>query len=340
MRALTLLLLLGFLVVPILSGDAEAQSGLYSFSWYSEVFGRNGMGENFRNDIAGRGTARISLTASFIVIDFDTPLGPAHIEVPRDSEGFTYENRLPFELPADFGGRRIYDLGALPGSYSGGPTPETFTVRASAPGSGPSPQYIFYGTGTREVLTSWITQPVDGAPLSGNVQIGMGSMGGVGTTRTFTVYVDNQPVSTQTVNDDEASYTLNTAGLSGGNHTISVGVSDGSTSDVMSRTVTVASAPTAPAGVTFNLTNDQTVRGSVAVQITANGLGADTKRFNISVAPSDGQAAISPWVVRPNTITWWWNTRNYANGTHTLSLRVVNPTGAAATGSVRVIISN
>ena len=87
--------------------------------------------------------------------------------------------------------------------------------------------------------------------------------------------------------------------------------------------------------VAFSLTNDQVIWNSVPVQITANGLAAGTKRFYILV---DGTQV--GYRITTSPTTWWWNTLNYSNGTHTLRVRVVDANGVEATGEVRVIIAN
>jgi len=84
--------------------------------------------------------------------------------------------------------------------------------------------------------------------------------------------------------------------------------------------------------VTFNLTAGQTVTGSVAVRLTANGLGAGSYRWDISVAGR----RVAYRVESTATITWWWNTGGLAPGSHALSVRVLDAVGREARGSVSV----
>lgn len=88
--------------------------------------------------------------------------------------------------------------------------------------------------------------------------------------------------------------------------------------------------------VTFNLAPGQTVGGTVAARMTANGLGAGSYKWYLSV---DGRQ-ISYRIESSTTITFWWNTTGLVNGGHTFSARVVDAAGKAATGSVTVNVRN
>lgn len=92
--------------------------------------------------------------------------------------------------------------------------------------------------------------------------------------------------------------------------------------------------PAAPPGptVSFNLTEGQTVSGTVPVRMTATGLGAGGYRWYISV---DG-AQVAYRIESTTAITWWWNTGSLATGSHVLSVRVVDGSGLEARGAVNV----
>jgi len=333
------------LFAPGLVPDAAAQTTTYSFSWYSEVFGNDPSSGSFNVRLAGHGTARITVTTTTVVLDFDTPLGPAHAEISRDM-GNAQNTRLPFFVPgfmtSDGVGRRMLHGDEYLADYdsnSGLPaSPTGFEVRLSQPGSGPQPQFTFVGTGTLQPFTAWMTSPADGATVSGTISVGALGHGGAGITRTFQLYVDSALAQTQQItNGGSATFSLNTTTLSNGSHTVGVNVTDEAGAVAGdARTITVNNATASARVIFFNLTNDQVIRGSYQVQLGTSGLAAGTKRFYISV---DGRQ-VSYWVVTTTGINWWWNTTGYANGTHTLSVRVVDSTGREVTGTVRVIINN
>jgi hypothetical protein len=94
-----------------------------------------------------------------------------------------------------------------------------------------------------------------------------------------------------------------------------------------------ASVPPTPSRtVTFNLTEGQTVSGTVQVRMTAAGLGAGPYRWYIGV---DGRQ-VAFRSEGATAITWWWNTGSLAAGAHVLSVRVLDAGGAEARGSVNV----
>ena len=346
MRRVTLvaLLLLSALLslAPSFVTDAAAQA-VYSFSWHSEVSGRDREGSSFTGRLSGHGTARVTVTAQLVVIQFDTPLGPARAEIQRDTLAFAQNTTLPFNVPAAIafdrvGGRALFE-GDFIATYAGpldSPS-RTLNVTLRQPGSGPSPEFSFVGAGVLQEFTAWLTSPANGATVSGTVPVGMLAQGGTGTSRTYRLSVDGTVVSTQTVtNGGTASYALNAAGLSNGTHTLMLQVTDQRGAVATdTRTINVSSTTSASA-VSFSLTPNQTVRGSVPVQVAVTGLAAGTKRYVISV---DGvQAGLR--VVSTTTITWYFRTTNWPNGTHRLSVRVTDATGREATGAVNVLVQN
>lgn len=111
----------------------------------------------------------------------------------------------------------------------------------------------------------------------------------------------------------------------------SIGRFDGGSFEVGTKQLAPPPPPPGPT-VTFNLTEGQTVSGSVAVRMTANGLGAGGYRWYISV---DG-SQVAYRVESTTAITWWWNTGSLAPGTHSLSVRVLDAGGTEARGSVSV----
>ena len=326
-------------VAPGVVVDAVAQA-VYNFSWYSEVTGRDVEGTIVTGRLSGQGTAVVSVTPQLVIIDFGTPLGPAHVEVQRDTLGFAQNTFLPFDVPPAIGGegRGLYGDFWL-ATYAGPlATPSrTLNITLRQPGSGPAPEFTFVGSGTLQSFTAWVTRPPNGATVSGTISVGMLAEGGAGTDRIYRLSVDGTVVSTQTITTGgPASFALNTRTLSNGRHTLTLRVTDEAGAiAVDTNTINVANSTTTPS-VTLSLTQNQIVRGSVAVRVTANGFASGTKRFYILV---DGVQA-GYQVVTTTTITWYFRTLNWPNGTHTLLVRVVDANGARATRSVSVTIAN
>jgi hypothetical protein len=99
------------------------------------------------------------------------------------------------------------------------------------------------------------------------------------------------------------------------------------------RTPAVATAPQ----VAFaNLAGGQVIGGSYGVKMAASGLGAAPYKWTISVDAVQKSFRIES----VTSITWWWLTTGYVNGTHALAVRVVDAAGKAATGTVNVVIRN
>ena len=319
--------------------DAAAQA-VYNFSWNSEATGRDIEGNVVTRRLSGQTTARVNVTASLVIIDFDTPLGTAHVEVQRDTLAFAQDTFLPFDVPPAIGGegRGLYGDFWL-ATYAGplGTPSRTLTITLRQPGSGPAPELTFVGSGTLQTFTAWVTRPPNGATVSGTISVGMLAEGGVGTDRTYQLSVDGKVVSTQTVTTGgPASYAVNTRTLSNGRHTLTLRATDEAGAvAVDTNTIEVANSTTAP-GVTLNLTQNQVVRGSVAVRATATGLATGTKRFYLLV---DGVQA-GYQVVTTTTITWYFRTLNWPDGTHTFAVRVVDANGRQVTRSVSVTIAN
>ena len=341
MRRLVLMAFVALIVLaPVFAIEAAAQVA-YNFSWFSETTGRDIEGDTVTRRLSGQTTARVSVTPQLVILDFDTPFGPAHIEVQRETLAFAQNTFLPFDIPPAINGegRGLYGEFWL-ATYAGpldSPS-NTLNITLRQPGSGPSPELTFVGAGTLQTFTALLTRPVDGATVRGTVSVGMRSLGGNGTDRTYRLLVDGRLVSTQTVDAGEiASFPLNTSTLSNGRHTLTLRVTDGAGAvAVDTQVINVVDGASGAASVTVSLTQNQVVRGSVPVRFTATGLASGTKRFSIVV---DGvQAGLQ--VVTTNAITWFFRTFNLPNGVHTLTVRAVDATGRTVTRTVRVNVAN
>jgi hypothetical protein len=98
-----------------------------------------------------------------------------------------------------------------------------------------------------------------------------------------------------------------------------------------------ATAPPPPAQqVTIALAANQVVRGSTPVRITAAGFATGVLRYFISI--DDAQKWF--WYTTPTTITQWWGTTTYPNGTHSITVRVTDTAGKTGTATVSVLVRN
>jgi hypothetical protein len=88
--------------------------------------------------------------------------------------------------------------------------------------------------------------------------------------------------------------------------------------------------------VTIALSTNQTVRGSAAVKITATGFAAGPLKYFISIDNTQKWF----WNTSATTITQWWGTTAYPNGTHSVTVRVTDSAGKTATSTVNVLVRN
>lgn len=153
----------------VLSLAATAEASLWDFSWVSEWTGRTVTSESTYSSASGQasgqGTATLNpLSGGGVRVEFDTPAGTAQFGVDP-SQPYPYvDSRLPFNVPAGAGTPGGMQL--LPGETQSFPygrdfqwtgdfkNPDSFSVEAVMPGSGPSPMLRFSGTATRRAEAS------------------------------------------------------------------------------------------------------------------------------------------------------------------------------------------
>jgi hypothetical protein len=181
-------------------------------------------------------------------------------------------------------------------------------------------------------LTLTFSSPASGATLAGMATVTMSATGG--NDYTYSLAVDGQNVSTGTT----PTFSLNTATLANGSHTLTGTVTDGQgRSATVSLTVTVANPPAPPTGpitVTFpSLAAGETVSGTRRVTITATGTSGSQNRFYIYV----DNVQRDFWIVPGQTIHWFWRTSALSIGNHTLTVKVVDATGKTGTASIVVV---
>jgi hypothetical protein len=194
-------------------------------------------------------------------------------------------------------------------------------------------------------LTARFTSPPNGATVSGNVTVGMAVSGASGVSNTFRLTIDGTQASTQTVADTTAAYTWNTSGLANGSHTLALSASDAAGRTATATiTVTVNNTapppPPPPTGGTLNVamtspSAGSTVSGVVWVTIWVNGAsGAST------VTLSAGGTVVKTQTSSSMPMTLYWDSRQTANGSQTLTLTARDATGNTGFSSINVTVAN
>lgn len=98
-----------------------------------------------------------------------------------------------------------------------------------------------------------------------------------------------------------------------------------------------ATQPPPPAQqVTIALSTNQTVSRSTPIKVSATGFAAGPLRYFISI---DNVQKWS-WYTTATTITQYWGTTTYPNGTHSVTVRVTDSAGKTATSTVNVLVRN
>lgn len=88
--------------------------------------------------------------------------------------------------------------------------------------------------------------------------------------------------------------------------------------------------------VTIALATNQTVSRSTPIKVSASGFAAGPLRYFILI--DNVQKWF--WNTSATTITQWWGTTGYPNGTHSVTVRVTDTAGRTATSTVTVLVRN
>lgn len=197
---------------------------------------------------------------------------------------------------------------------------------------------------TSALLVGFVA-PASGATLSGTTNVAFAATGGSGSGYTFVLKVD----STTLTSGAATSFSWNTTGTTNGSHTLSVTATDSSgVKATATRTVTVSNTVTSPeptptptptASFTASFSYPAAgaiVDGGHTVGMATTATWGQPKTFTLLV---DNTVIIS----QPLTgTTLWitWDTTKTSNGSHTLTLKVTDGTGATATATRSVTVSN
>jgi hypothetical protein len=171
----------------------------------------------------------------------------------------------------------------------------------------------------------------DGATLAGTVQWKVTS-----SLSTYRVdyYADNNLLGSS---QNAAAYTLDTTKVTNGSHTIGYQIYDATGNQLYRSTAINVAVSNVALTVTTNLTNGQTLKGSVTWTAKPAGLAVARVEFSIDGKLSWTEKA-SPYYFNGDNSTW--NTKTVKNGTHTLKVVAVSTDGRTATVSPTVTVKN
>jgi hypothetical protein len=196
-------------------------------------------------------------------------------------------------------------------------------------------------------LTVTVTQPANGATVSGIHQAIVWVAGAVTGSKVYTLNVGGQDVATvPTSSTGPVMIAWNTRIVADGSRVLTASVRDaaGKTGSG-SVTVTVrngtAPPPTAATGTLkvaiTNPTSGATVGGTPLVNLWVDGTSGSANTFTLAV---DGATIGMLTVSQRGPVTIPWTTRSVANGAHTLTATVRDATGNTGRTSLTVTVRN
>jgi len=203
---------------------------------------------------------------------------------------------------------------------------------------------VTVSNGTSAGFTASITYPGAGATVKGNQSIGMSTTAPWGKSKTFTLSVDDQVVTSQILTATTLWYTLDTTRFASGAHTLTLAVTFNGATATATRTITFANGGTTPApgplSAAFSTpAGGSTVSGTVTVGMSSAGGASGTRTFGVSFG---GPSSVAPVTVTSSgtTASFAWNTTTTTNGSYTLTLTVTDSAGATASATRAVTVSN
>jgi hypothetical protein len=186
-------------------------------------------------------------------------------------------------------------------------------------------------------LTASITNPAEGATVSGSMPVGMSESNGTGTI-TWTLGLDGgvTPIFTTSGTATTASFHWDTTGLAPGAHQLQLTVQDGAgRTATATRTVTVQPPP--PATIKVFITqpgaNGATVSGTTWFTIWIENAAGGNKTYTMSV---DGTVVGTTNTTSSGPVSMPWMTNGTTNGPHSVTISVGDSAGGSGQ-AVRVV---
>jgi len=191
-------------------------------------------------------------------------------------------------------------------------------------------------------VTAHFSSPVNGASLSGPIEIAMAAGNTQGTPTRFVLKLDNATVlSDQSVSGAAASFVWNTAMTADGPHTLNLTVTDGS-----GRTATAAVSVTVANGGTPPPTGGDTTKPTVSITSPQNGDWTGNS-IDVTATASDNAglaslrffgngtqfAQVSCGNAKTCSSTEWWVTGSLPSGRHTITVVATDTAGNETTSA-------
>lgn len=196
-------------------------------------------------------------------------------------------------------------------------------------------------------LTAYFSSPVDGATISGTVEIAMAAGNAQGTPTQFVLELDGgTTLSSQGVSGSAASFVWNSATAADGAHTLNLMVTDST-----GRTATASVGVTVSNGGTPPPTGGDTTAPTVAITSPQNGDWTGNS-IDVTATASDAVglatlkffgngtqfAQVSCGNAKTCSATEWWITGSLPSGKHTITV-VATDTAGNQTTSAPVVIN-
>ena len=306
---------------------------------------------------AGTGTCRVTLSGALsVTARFDTAALGLTFDAP--ASGATVSGTTQVSLAASGGSGYSYQV-RLDGSPIFAGTSAGFAWDTTTTTNGPHTLSATVTdsmgrTASRSIpvtvtnagggLRVPVTQPANGATVSGVAWAVLWVEGATGTSNTFTLALGGRLMgSTTTSSRGPVSIRYDSRAVADGAHPLTATVRDAAGATGSSTiTVNVANGgapPSAPAALTASFTSPgagASVAGTVVVGMSVSGSTAASRTFRLAL---DG-AVISTQTTSATTASFSWNSTATTNGPHTLALTVTDGNGASGTAARSVTVQN
>ncbi len=183
-----------------------------------------------------------------------------------------------------------------------------------------------------------ITSPSNNANVSGTISVGVNATDNSGTVSKVELYVDGASTPTQTSTNSPFSFSLNTATLSIGAHTLEVKAYDPSNNVGTSGTVTINVVATSPPTVSISAPPTNSSESGV---ITVTALATDNVGVTKVEFFTDSSTTPFSTISTNGPYTTSLDTKTLSNGSHTITAKAFDAAGNVQTSSaVAITVSN
>jgi hypothetical protein len=184
--------------------------------------------------------------------------------------------------------------------------------------------------------TASITAPANNGTVSGTANVSATASDNVGVIK-VEFYIDGTLKTTDT--SSPYSYSWNTTGLANGAHSIYAKAYDAAGNAGTAATISVNVSDTTSTAVSATITSpaaNSVVGGIVPINVTT---ANKSLIYDYTMLYIDGKYVASA-VPRFSTLSYSWNASGYANGAHTITVKIGSSSSIVATTSINVTVSN